>query len=204
MAATGGTSGDDRGRIASYTEVIGHDSSSITTRMHRHLVVVTAIVGLAFVASRLAASAGLRPEVVVIAIGLAPLVGAARVDLATGRLPDGLLIPAGLVALTAVVDPLVDASGVDVVSGAVLGAGPLLALHLISPTALGFGDVKAAAAGGALIGLIDPLAMPIVLGIAAALTAIAAIIRRRRSLPFGPGLVAGLVLAVGVYGTGGR
>lgn len=204
MAATGGTSGDDRGRIASYSDVIDHNSSSMTMRSHRRVVVVTAVVALAFVAPGLAVSAGLQPEVVVIAIGLAPLIGAARVDLATGRLPDDLVIPAGLVALTAVVNPLVGASGTDVVSGAVLGAGPLLALHLVAPRSLGFGDVKAAAAGGALIGLIDPLAMPVVLGIAAALTAIVAIIRRRRSLPFGPGLVAGLVLAVGVYGAGGR
>ena len=43
----------------------------------------------------------------------------------------------------------------DVLTGALVVAGPLLAVHLITPSGMGFGDVKAGAVLGAAMGLID-------------------------------------------------
>ena len=65
--------------------------------------------------------------------------------------------------------------------------GPLLLTHLVSPTGMGFGDVKAAAVLGAALGLIDPQValLALVLGLASA--AVWGLARRARSVAFGPG-----------------
>lgn len=205
MAATGGTSGADRSRIASCAherEPGAPDAPGrvIDRSVGPTIVIGTAIVLLALIVPAFATPIGMRPETLVIIIGLAPLIGAAAVDLRHRRLPDRLLGPAGLVVAVAVVHPMLDISATAVASGAVIGGGSLLALHLVSPASLGFGDVKAAATGGGLIGIVEPLAVPVVLAVAAVLTAMAAIVLRRRSLPFGPGLVIGVIVAVGISG----
>ena len=61
---------------------------------------------------------------------------------------------------------------------------------------MGFGDVKAGAVAGAALGLIDPqlAVLALVLGLAAA--ASWGLVRRSRTVPFGPGLVAGALAAL--------
>lgn len=178
-------------------------ASDATGRLRRLVAGTTAIVIVALVAPVYMVDIGLRPEIVLIAIGFAPLIVAAVVDLRCGRLPDLLVIPAAAVAVVAVVHPVVEVDAFEVVSGVVLAAGLLFALHVVSPASLGFGDVKTAVAAGGLVGIVDPLAVVVGLVIGTGLTAMVAIARRRRSLAFGPGLVIGHIVALGLIGGGG-
>jgi leader peptidase (prepilin peptidase)/N-methyltransferase len=144
---------------------------------------------------------------VVAAVFLVPLV---LIDMRERRLPDHLTL-SGAAALLAVVGaqgaiaadlaPLAGA-----LAGAALMAGILLTLHLASPRGMGFGDVKLGLLLGALVGARSmALVLPALLlaGVLGALVGVAQMIRRRRrdvTLPFGPFLVAGAVLALVVVG----
>jgi leader peptidase (prepilin peptidase)/N-methyltransferase len=83
-----------------------------------------------------------------------------------------------------------------VLLGAAAFAGPLLIVHAANPGAMGFGDVKLAAVLGAALGLVDWRACLLALCLASAVTACVAIVRRRSSMPFAPGLVGGAALAL--------
>jgi leader peptidase (prepilin peptidase)/N-methyltransferase len=126
------------------------------------------------------------------------LVVAALVDVVEHRLPNALLALAATPAVVA----LVAAGSVELVRGAALGAavlgGPLLVTHLVSPTGMGFGDVKAGVVLGAALGLIDVQValLALVLGLAAAATW--GLVRRSRTVAFGPGLVAGAILGLAI------
>jgi leader peptidase (prepilin peptidase)/N-methyltransferase len=134
---------------------------------------------------------------VALALGLACM--AAASDARTGRIPDRLVLlaslPIGIVMCAAMVNGPTGA-----VRGAAIGmaamAGPLLVVHVTSPRAMGFGDVKLAAVLGAAIGLVDPRAAVLALCAASAATALVAFGRRRAAMPFGPGLVLGAALAL--------
>jgi leader peptidase (prepilin peptidase)/N-methyltransferase len=143
----------------------------------------------AVVATGVAASAP-----TLLAMSLALSVTAAAVDLVTHRIPDALVVAAAVPTLIAVVHESSRVGGV--LLGLALMAGPLLVLHLAQPAQLGFGDVKLAAALGAAIGLIDARLSVLALALGTALTLSVALVRRRSSLAFGPGLVAGAVLAL--------
>lgn len=91
----------------------------------------------------------------------------------------------------------------DLVAGTAIFAGPWLLSFLISPTSIGFGDVKYAAALGLYLGWLGPATARNGLLLACAiggLVALWSIIRRRRgdAFPFGPSLLAGAVLAVAI------
>jgi leader peptidase (prepilin peptidase)/N-methyltransferase len=118
---------------------------------------------------------------------------AALVDLRQRRLPDRLVI---LAALPSVVAAAAFGAVVPAVLGALVFAGPLVLVHLVSPSAMGFGDVKFAAALGLAIGLFDPTWSLVALCVASGIAAVAGVIRSAPSLPFGPGLLAGAVAAV--------
>ena len=88
-------------------------------------------------------------------LSLLVLVVAALVDAVEHRLPNVLVLGA---ALPVVVAPLLAGSAglaKSAAAGAVLVAGPLLVTHLVTPSGMGFGDVKAGAVLGAAMGLID-------------------------------------------------
>ena len=78
-----------------------------------------------------------------------------------------------------------------IVSGALVMAMPLLALHVASPDAMGFGDVKAALVLGAAIGTIDWRLGAVALCLAALTGAAAGVLGRCRTIAFGPFLVFG-------------
>lgn len=132
---------------------------------------------------------------VAVALGLAAV--AAAVDARCGMLPDRLVLG---VAAPAVLVALVAAIGGDrttlavVVAGAAVLAAPLFVLHLVSPTSLGFGDVKLGAALGAVLGLGDPRLGMAALFVAAGASLLWAVVARRASIPLGPGLVGGAAL----------
>lgn len=127
---------------------------------------------------------------------------AAIVDARTGRLPDELLLAATF-PLIAVFVTAVFESG-DVVAPAVamgLGAaafcGPVFVIHLISPSAMGFGDVKLSAVLGAALGVFDWRLAVLALCFASGGTALVGLVRRRSTVPFGPGLVVGALVVAG-------
>jgi leader peptidase (prepilin peptidase) / N-methyltransferase len=137
-------------------------------------------------------------------IMLLPAAAAAVPDWRAHRVPNLLvavaLVPV-LVAVLLVQDRIHLLASVG--SGVAVMATPLLVLHLVTPAAMGFGDVKLAAALGAALGVVDPsLGLP-ALAVAAGLTLLAAAWSRRPALPFAPGLVTGAAAALALGAVGG-
>ena len=130
--------------------------------------------------------------------GVALMVPAAVVDIERRRLPDVWVVASLTVFVAALsVEAIVEAaprSGstlAGIVGGAIAMALPLLALHVASPDAMGFGDVKAALVLGAAIGTIDWRLGAVALCLAALTGAAAGVLGRRRTIAFGPYLVFG-------------
>jgi leader peptidase (prepilin peptidase)/N-methyltransferase len=125
---------------------------------------------------------------------------AAFVDARTGRIPDSLVLIAGMPTLAVFTAAAVDGHGgaalTDIVLGGLAFAGPLFVVHLTAPEALGFGDVKLAAALGAALGLVAPGLGMLALCFAAGAAVVMGLIGRRASVPFGPGLVLGTAVAL--------
>ncbi|WP_394816818.1 prepilin peptidase [Streptomyces lonegramiae] len=163
----------------------------------------------ALVCGVLAAAVGARPELAVWLLLTPPLVLLAGVDLAVHRLPDVLTLPlaAGAAALLGVAALLPHSAGSwrrALLGGAALG-GAYLLLFLISPSGMGFGDVKLALGLGVTLGWYGWAVL--VLGACAGLLlgscyAVALLATRRATrgtgMAFGPfmilGACAGLVL----------
>jgi leader peptidase (prepilin peptidase)/N-methyltransferase len=122
------------------------------------------------------------------------LMAAALVDAVAHRLPNAIVAVAALPVVVAL------ALDVDLVPSSILGVallgGSLLVTHLVTPSGMGFGDVKAGAVLGAALGLLAaPLALlALVLGLLAAATF--GLVWRLRAVALGPSLVAGAVLAL--------
>lgn len=139
-----------------------------------------------------------------VAVALATAAGAAVVDSRTGRIPDGLvasaLVPVGVVLLIELASGNGAAAPVRVAIGATVFGGPLFGAHLVAPDAIGFGDVKLAAALGAVVGLVDPRLGIVALCIACGASAAYGIAGRRTAVPLGPGLVLGAVATLVVAG----
>jgi leader peptidase (prepilin peptidase)/N-methyltransferase len=129
------------------------------------------------------------------AVGVALLVPAAVIDVEQRRLPDAWVAAAAVALIaTLALDSVVGAAKeADVLAQVALGAlamaAPVLALHLASPAAMGFGDVKATLVLGGAIGTVDPRLGVVALCLAAASGAVAGLTMRRRSIAFGPHLV---------------
>jgi leader peptidase (prepilin peptidase)/N-methyltransferase len=128
---------------------------------------------------------------------LVPAAAAAATDWRTHRVPNLLVAVALVPALVAV---LVVDDRTHLLASLALGAAvmavPLLFVHLAAPAAMGFGDVKLAAALGAALGVLDPTLGVPALAAAAGLTLLAAAWRRRAAMPFAPGLVSGAAAAM--------
>lgn len=136
---------------------------------------------------------------------LLALLPAAVIDLDEHRLPNRLLARAAAAgAITLVVEHLAGSrlDGLTVRSllttvamGVLVGGGSLLVLHLASPAAMGFGDVKASAILGGATALVHPLAPIVALAVAGAIGTVIGLAGRRRRLPFGPTLLVGAAVA---------
>ena len=138
--------------------------------------------------------------VVVVTIGAV----AGLVDALSGRIPDRLVVLASTPTLTVLAWAAANGRGLGALGAVVLGAlvfaFPLLIVHVVSPDALGFGDVKLAAVLGAALGLLDPRLGVLALCVAAALTAVVGLATRRDAVPLGPGLVLGAAVAIVTFG----
>lgn len=126
--------------------------------------------------------------------------GAALVDSSTHRIPDRIVLWSLVPTAIVIAAPAIGGDGPTAVPGVVFGAIgfalPLLAVHLAAPSALGFGDAKLAVSLGAALGLVDWRMSVAALCLASGLTAAVALVRRRSSLPFAPGLVVGAALVL--------
>ncbi|MGY2063968.1 prepilin peptidase [Blastococcus sp. SYSU DS0619] len=154
---------------------------------------------------------GVRPATVALAWAAGAAVVLAAVDLAAHRLPDRVLLPAlgvcgaALLADAAVLGtwlPLARAVGAGAAAFAIPAAARLLA-----PAALGFGDVKLLGLIGLVLGWFGwgVLLAGVFLGLLTGAVVSVALVASRRagwrsSVPFGPPLLVGAVLALLVGG----
>ncbi|MGH9270471.1 MAG: prepilin peptidase [Ilumatobacteraceae bacterium] len=168
-------------------------AGSITSR----LLAATCVAGIALVAARWFDEA---PAVVATGLSLLILTGAALVDVAERRLPNELVaaaaIPVGVAAAVAMAAGT-SSIATGAIGGAALVGAPLLATHVVSPAGMGFGDVKAGTVLGAAVGLVSVPAAAGTLLLALAGSGLWAVMRRRRHVALGPGLVLGAVMALG-------
>lgn len=121
------------------------------------------------------------------------------IDLEQRRLPDRIVLPGAAVALAAQVALQPDRT-VEWVLSAVGAALFLFLPLLLYPSGMGMGDVKLALMLGAALGTSVVLAL-LVASFAVAFAGIAMIVRhgsaaRKRTLPFGPFLAGGAVVAL--------
>jgi leader peptidase (prepilin peptidase)/N-methyltransferase len=142
---------------------------------------------------------------VLVPLGPIAAVGGA-VDLRLHRLPDRLTLGATAL-LAALVTAGTIGSGdagmlVTALTGAALFAGLLLAVHLVSPAGMGFGDVKLGVPLGLALGsagvatVVAGLLFALCLGALGGVVVLARHRDRRRAFAFGPFLVAGAIVAL--------
>ncbi len=160
--------------------------------------VVVATVGAGLAVLRWGAAGALIGLVVAVAVL------AAIVDVRTSRIPNPLIAAATVPTLAVIALESSQGSGARAALAVTLGvlgvAGPMFVVHMVSPAALGFGDVKLGAALGGALGLIDPGLGLLALCIASGATGLVGLIARRESLAFGPGLVLGVIVALVIAG----
>jgi leader peptidase (prepilin peptidase)/N-methyltransferase len=137
----------------------------------------------------------------------AALVALGWIDIRELRLPreityPALVLGAAMLAIAAVVD-----GEPERIAGSLLGAATALAimggLHLLTRGGVGSGDVRLAPLLGMFLGYLDPVLVPLGLFVGFVFGAVAAVLAlvtgrgtRRTSLPFGPFLAAGTLIAV--------
>ena len=145
-----------------------------------------------------------RFVLVLVALALAPLVVAGLIDTRTRRLPNRLLglacLPAGAAAVLA--SGSTSVAAVESLLGVALTAGPLLAVHLINPSGMGFGDVKLGMVLGLLVSSADWRLGIVVLLIASVGSALWCLARSQQSIAFGPPLIGSLVVVLVVHRLG--
>ena len=86
-------------------------------------------------------------------------------------------------------------SGPSALLGIVVSAAPFVLPHLLDPSALGFGDVKFAAAAGAVVAIVWWPAVPVIAVVALASALAVRLVRPGGPRAFGPNLMAGTLLA---------
>ncbi|MEO6571658.1 MAG: prepilin peptidase [Ilumatobacteraceae bacterium] len=125
---------------------------------------------------------------------------AAVLDARSGILPDRLIVASALPVVATLIHDGAHGHLAPTSTGIVLGivafAGPLFVAHVISPVAIGFGDVKLAGSLGAAVGLVDPAFALAGVCVATGLTAAIGLSTRRSVVALGPGLVIGAVVAL--------
>jgi leader peptidase (prepilin peptidase)/N-methyltransferase len=132
------------------------------------------------------------------------VVAAARIDMATARIPNKLTYPAFIATLIiiAVISP--SALGGALIGSAV-ASGPLLIAAIAVPSGLGMGDVKLLAVAGLALGFPSALAALMAGILLAGLFSVVGLtirrLDRRQSVPLGPFLALGIIYALAQAGT---
>jgi leader peptidase (prepilin peptidase)/N-methyltransferase len=132
-------------------------------------------------------------------VAVLAMIPAMLIDLQVHRIPDPWVVVAGVsfgsaLALSIALGQSVSAP--NIIAGAAAMALPILCLHLISPTAMGFGDVKAAIVLGAALGVVNWQLALVGLTLAAGIGASIGTMRRSRTIAFGPYLLIGTLIAL--------
>jgi leader peptidase (prepilin peptidase)/N-methyltransferase len=141
----------------------------------------------------------------IVAPFLGVMLAVALIDLRWRIVPNLLTYPAVLVFLLAIVAGHLAGGGVDAVRGLLglaLYAGPLFLLALALPAGMGMGDVKLAALIGLVLGSLGLAYVAVAAfagvvggGVGAILAMSAMGYGRKQTIPFGPFLAAGAVVA---------
>jgi leader peptidase (prepilin peptidase) / N-methyltransferase len=154
-----------------------------------------------------AASASFRPLGTAVLVGsfLGLLGAVAVVDSSVRIIPNRLVYPAGGTFLAAIAAASLFGAGPDALGGVVgmaAYAGALLMVCLVSPASMGMGDVKLAALIGLVLGSVRleavwvaALAGAVAGGIGAAGAVLILRTGRDGTIPYGPFLAAGAVVA---------
>ena len=153
-------------------------------------VVLAVAMLAAIVRGSVPASAGLT---------IVTLLPAAWIDIRERRLPDVWVGAAA--AVFGVVSTIEWSIGTtptigETLAGALIVGGPILLLHLLSPAAMGFGDVKAGVVIGMAVGSLDWQLGLVALTLAAGSAATVGVVRHTPTIAFGPFLVLGGWLAL--------
>lgn len=162
---------------------------------------VGALVGVALVAVITMVS-GWGLAGVAATMALVPASMAAAVDVGTRRLPDLLVACCAATGVFVAVVVRGWAGLGMAVLGACCVAAPLVAMHLVAPAWIGFGDAKLAGALGVTVGVVSPdVATVLLIGLvtvaaSCAVGIIIGVVARRADIAFGPALVAGTALAL--------
>ncbi len=140
-------------------------------------------------------------EAMVLGLLFAVLAAATLVDLRERRIPNALTYP-GLVVAAAV--GFAGGAALDMLGGFALAGGAMAAAWALGRGALGMGDVKLSALAGTALGL-QGTPLFLVLGTLAggAVALVVLVLRRdrRATLPYGPALALGAVLAAVLEGS---
>ncbi|MFF7383639.1 prepilin peptidase [Streptomyces griseoluteus] len=161
----------------------------------------------AAISALLALATGPRPELAAWLILTPVATLLTTVDLRVHRLPDPLTLPLtpAVLTLLALATRLPDHTGTyrTALYGALTLAAAYLALHLLNPSGMGFGDVKLAPALGAalgwygwptlLLGTFATFASGAIYGLILVVSGRA---NRKSAIPFGPFLLLGTLLGV--------
>ena len=131
--------------------------------------------------------------VAAVACALVWLMALAVYDVRRRRLPNALTLPGAVVVL---VVAAFEGRGVDALLGALALTVPYLLVHLISPAAMGAGDVKLAIGVGALTGAVGTDAWVLAAVGAPLLTVVWGVLTLRSRVPHGPSMCAATVAAV--------
>ncbi|TYP84979.1 prepilin peptidase [Blastococcus xanthinilyticus] len=174
----------------------------------------TTVLATALLAGGLAGAVllgGLRPATIALAWAAGAAVVLALVDLAAHRLPDRVLAPAlGVCGAALLADAAVEGAWPALARAVTAGAATLVVsggVRLAAPPALGLGDVKLLGLLGLVLGwagwgvLLAGLFLGLLTGALASVVLVAT--RRagwRDTVPFGPPLLAGAVLALAIGG----
>ena len=193
--------------------VVGGRCRACGRSLAARYAVVEIVTGLAFAV--VAAVVGWSIVLVPVLALVAGLVAMSAVDLAVMRIPTRFVwVTAAAVLAGLALVALVDGPGRRL-AGAAVGAatygGVLLVMHVISPRALGFGDVRLATVIGAVVGwaawradhpVLAPVQGVLDAGLLAAVAGsivgvVLLVVRRRdRPFPFGPAIAAGGLVVV--------
>lgn len=121
-------------------------------------------------------------------------------DLRHHRLPDVLTLPTYPLVLLLLLVAGQCGAGPGVTFRAVLGGlalgGLYAVLYLLAPRSLGGGDVKLAGSLGAVLGAVSWSALLVGPVLAAALTLLLAVVRRRRLVAHGPGMLGAVWMLI--------
>jgi leader peptidase (prepilin peptidase) / N-methyltransferase len=171
------------------------------------VVAVTAVLAALLVGAVLLV--GARPFLLALVWTAGAGVVLAQVDLAVHRLPDRVVFPSiAVVAVAALLDAAVTASWDQLLRALAAGLAAFVCaalVGLVSPRGLGFGDVKLLGLLGVLLGWFGwpVLLLGVLLGfVVGALVSLALLAARRAGwrteIAFGPSLLAGAALALGL------